>query len=261
MQDQPPSASEVLLSKAYEAAERDDWAMALDLFNQALDLRPGWQEALYAKACTLYEIGDVAAALATLDQVDIEYGKQDGSVWSYRSKIYLANECYQDAFGCIVQAIACKPLFVYWKLKAEALEGLGRHTEAQTAQAEFYHRWGLLDFRHIIRGNGNPRDMGDALRMFDSAHAADPEFWPAIRDRAIVLARTDRADEALDILATALEREPEEGMIWAAYGHAMFHLQRYDDALRAFEHAIALKPDDADARRGKDAVTAALRPS
>ena len=68
----------------------------------------------------------------------------------------------------------------------------------------------------------------------------------------------EQANEALATLASAADQEPENTAIWAAYGHALFRLHRYDDALGAFEHTITLAPDDADAWTGKGATLASL---
>jgi tetratricopeptide (TPR) repeat protein len=251
--------AEALLTRAYETLENDDGEGALALFNRVLELQPHSQEALYAKAATLYELGEATAALVTLDQVDPEYQAQDGGVWNVKGQIYLANQDYQQALACSERAIACKPLFTCWKLKADALEGLGRKAEARTAEAECYYRWGLVLFQALVRGRGIARDQEEALRLFDRALATDPTYWPAIRERSILLAGTERADEAVAILDAVVEREPTNSTAWAARGHALFRRHRYVDALGAFEQALAIQPDDLDAGTGKGAALAMLR--
>jgi cytochrome c-type biogenesis protein CcmH/NrfG len=49
---------------------------------------------------------------------------------------------------------------------------------------------------------------------------------------------------ALEKLNRAVEQAPKTFAAWHALAEINFHLRRFDDALRAAEHAHALSPDD-----------------
>lgn len=54
----------------------------------------------------------------------------------------------------------------------------------------------------------------------------------------------DRVEEAAHLYALALEREPKNALYRRKYGIALRQLEKFDDALKELETAVALKPDD-----------------
>jgi Flp pilus assembly protein TadD len=72
-----------------------------------------------------------------------------------------------------------------------------------------------------------------------SEEAADD--W---RAQGEALLRQKRYDEALAALEHALALDPDNASTWTNKGLALGHLKRHDDELAAYEQALALDPNE-----------------
>ena len=63
-----------------------------------------------------------------------------------------------------------------------------------------------------------------------------------------------RLDDALDVLRRNTELFPRSSNAWDSLGEVLHALKRADEALQAYEHALELDPDNADARASIDRI-------
>lgn len=69
----------------------------------------------------------------------------------------------------------------------------------------------------------------------------EPDVEAMVAQGATLRAAGDLAG-ALNILATAVDRDPLSVSAWVGYGQALAEAQRYDEAIRGFEQALELEP-------------------
>nr|QNO43661.1 cell division coordinator CpoB [Methanosarcinales archaeon ANME-2c ERB4] len=79
-----------------------------------------------------------------------------------------------------------------------------------------------------------------------------------LHNKGLALADLDRYEEALKAFEKAIKLKPDASYAWYSKGRALADLDRYEEALKAFEKTIELKPDDADAWHSKGVALADL---
>jgi tetratricopeptide (TPR) repeat protein len=88
----------------------------------------------------------------------------------------------------------------------------------------------------------------EALEAYTRAIAADPAFsWPYHNIGRLYLDQGD-LDRARHWLTKAIEVNPNHWRALFSLGVASHRAQRYDEALAAYSRAVAMNPEDADAR-------------
>ncbi len=81
-----------------------------------------------------------------------------------------------------------------------------------------------------------------ALRAYDEALAANPDFIHALRGRARSLMQLGRHEEALAAFDEAIRREPGFAATWANRGILHDRMGHYEAAIADYERALALDP-------------------
>src|SRR4029077_17392882 len=85
-------------------------------------------------------------------------------------------------------------------------------------------------------------DAGTAEQTYARSALARPGWAPPLANRGQLLGEPGRADEALEVLRAAGAIEPLNPRIWNNTALALLHLNRVDEAQRAFEHTLTLSP-------------------
>lgn len=87
----------------------------------------------------------------------------------------------------------------------------------------------------------------EALASFDHMLALDPNFGAGRRQRATTLMNLERYQEALDEFAVAERLLPGDPISVKERGLAWQHCRQFDQALKAYDRALAMDPNHADA--------------
>ena len=141
------------------------------------------------------------------------------------------------------EALRLQPLY------PEALNSLGAtlHELGRTAEAIDVLRRALGIRPHYVKalfnlGNvlADVEEHDEALRSFRQALALQPGYRKALLSQAELLAKTGRAEAALACLDAAEHRDSAE--VALARGSVLRRAGRLDEALAAFEGALALDP-------------------
>ena len=106
--------------------------------------------------------------------------------------------------------------------------------------------------RHVLKGHAY-REMGwleDALAQYERALAVDPGYRTALEHLATGRFGQKRYREALKLGRRLAEAYPDSGQYQSAIGIALYHLGQPEQALNAFERALALDPSLETAREG-----------
>ena len=85
-------------------------------------------------------------------------------------------------------------------------------------------------------------DWDSAARAYGKALEADPSFFPAANDRAVILARSGHLPEAIDLLRQTVAAQPEYALGWFNLGVALRRQGAggFLASENAFSHAVAL---------------------
>jgi len=148
------------------------------------------------------------------------------------------------------RAIAAKPDY------AEAHYNLGNLLaethRAEEAAAAYRRAVGLrADYTVAYIGLGRAKEQLGDLKRAEEAYRLALDVAPRSAPAHFALARLlDRvhAPQALGHFETATALAPNDGEIAAAYGMALLHAGRTDDAYAAFQDAVARNPRSVDAR-------------
>jgi tetratricopeptide (TPR) repeat protein len=81
-----------------------------------------------------------------------------------------------------------------------------------------------------------------ALEILERTVAAAPQFWQARTDFARALRAAGRFEEARSALRQVVEAAPNLDAAWLAYGDVLVDLEKYQDALFAYERARVTDP-------------------
>ena len=79
----------------------------------------------------------------------------------------------------------------------------------------------------------------------------EPKTAKAWYSKGVNLGKLERYEEALKAYEQAIRIEPEDAKAWYNKGCALGKLERYEEALKAFEQAIRIEPEDAEAWHNK----------
>jgi tetratricopeptide (TPR) repeat protein len=130
--------------------------------------------------------------------------------------------------------------------EAEALRGIGEFDSALRRLAagliQFPGSEQLLYMRGLVHERAG--DIAAAEADFRAILDMDPENVAALNALGYTLAdRTDRYDEAYDLITRAYEQRPDDAAIVDSYGWVLYRLGRLDEALVKLERAYDLMRD------------------
>ena len=129
---------------------------------------------------------------------------------------------------------------------AGALEWMRRSVDCNPRRPDY-----LGNLGNLLAALHRPRDAEAAYR---AALALDAGFRPACLGLARVLTQSNRAAEAIAQARTLLSRDDRDAEAWGCVGAAHAQAGAPADASRAFERALALRPDYGFARFGLGTV-------
>ncbi len=144
------------------------------------------------------------------------------------------------------------------------LLGLGRRDEAIVVlrallAAQPANAMAEYNLANAIAADETPTNLADALEHYDRAVALHPRYAEAHANRAAILRRMERYDEAEAGFRTALTLNPNSGLAHYNHGLLLGEQNRPALALAAHERAIALAPDLAQAHSHRGNMLSALR--
>lgn len=203
-----PESTQLSLGRlALDAGRLDD---ALKSTNQALQMRPGWYDALLQRA-----------------------------------EIYTAQTRFSEAIVDCNQAIAVRPddpraYLCRIDTRARKKDFPRALREAEKALARWPENPAALAYRGNLRADTGL--VTAALADFDSLLKRLPNHTGYRRDRLRIEIQADRPDLALRDLDWFLERQPFDARALTLRAESLVRLARYDEADAALSRAIAADP-------------------
>lgn len=270
------------------------FALASELFGNAIALRPDFAEAYNNRGAALADLGCLEAALSDYDKA-IALQADHFSAHNNRGAALARLGRFAEALSSYDRAIALQPNAVdAYVNQGAALAKLGRLSEAlsrfdtaialrldhagafynrgnalrelrRSAEAvDSYHRAIALRPRHAEAYNNLGAALADlgqleaALSNHARAIALRPDFIEAHNNHGNALAQLERPEEALASYGRVIALKPDHATAHKNRGAALAGLGRLEDAVAAFDAAIALQPDYAEAHSDRGAALANL---
>ncbi|MEX0738752.1 MAG: tetratricopeptide repeat protein [Pseudohongiella sp.] len=242
-----PGDLETLYSLALINLELEEYELAEDQLQTLLSAGHRNNEAHFYLAVILEAREDLARALSHYQQI----GPRSNAFLSAQRQImrlFVALERFDDATSWRVQRSAATPDLgpILPALEAEALINAGFDDRADAvldeALASYPDNIDLLFARTLLseQQNDMPQVEKDLLRIID----LDPDNARALNHLGYALTvRTDRYDEALDLIQRAIAITPDDPAIIDSLGWVQYKLGRLDEALANLKTAYAAFPD------------------
>jgi tetratricopeptide (TPR) repeat protein len=82
-----------------------------------------------------------------------------------------------------------------------------------------------------------------SAEAYQKALAIWPQYMPVLSDLALVLSELDRDDEAIRAARSAVKRLARDPLSWNNLGVVYYHAGRLEEAARAWETALSIRPD------------------
>jgi tetratricopeptide (TPR) repeat protein/transglutaminase-like putative cysteine protease len=201
-------------------------------------------EDLRLRAKVLADLGREEEALLVFDEV-LALDPDAPEAWMARSDMHYRSGRYDLALLDAEQALRLQPLSIEAQLyKINALDEAGRTDEALTFLDEALERTpqntGLLNARCWTKAVLG-RALDQAQADCDAALAADPEAGWLMDSRAFVSLRQERYDDAIKRYDAALAKAPDQAE--SLYGRGVAKIRSGDEAGGKADIAAALKLD------------------
>ncbi len=237
-----------LTSQGVTLAEAGLYYEAIDAFDQALEINPGYIPAWMNRGDAYRELGDPDEALVSYNRA-LAIDPENGDAWFIRGVILLDLGRTDDALDSFREALTLDPLHTKaWNNRGQALIALGRFGDAidsydaalaiDPAYTDAWVNRGFA-YSHLKR-------YDDAIASFDNALAIEPGNPGIWKSRGIIQANNGRYDEAIQSFQKALAIDPTDAEIWFKRGVMYEETGRVAEAISSFETAISINPDDAD---------------
>src|SRR6202158_1924124 len=86
----------------------------------------------------------------------------------------------------------------------------------------------------------------EAETLYQRVLKARPRHFDALHLLGVLRQQQGRSVEALGLIASALEVSPDQANAWSNRGVTLKTLERWDEALKSYDRALALEPDHVD---------------
>jgi tetratricopeptide (TPR) repeat protein len=224
----------------------ENYPSALEVYEQALQLRPDDPDSWHNKGVALGELGQYQEALAAFEQAS-QLRPDDPATWYNKGVALVKLGQNQKALAAFEQASRLRPNHPdSWHNKGVALVKLGQNQKALAAfeqasrlrpnhPATWYNK-GLV----LVTLGQNQK----ALAAFEQASQLRPDDPATWYNKGLVLVTLGQYQEALAAFKQASQLRPDDPATWLWHkGLVLVTLGQYQEALAAFEQASQLRPD------------------
>lgn len=209
-EDPELAAGHVGLGRVFAA--EGDHVRAIEHFEEACAIQPGYAEASLQCANSYEALGDIEGAITALD------GAIEGN--PTRSTLYMR--------------------------KSRLLQEHGRHDEARETLEQGVRRNPRDSVLRTSLGTMLDRDGNrqGALQNYRRAAELDPDNWLSHFSLGVALMREDQFEEAHAALSRAADLDPTKARAHQSLGYVLSRLGDHSSAALAYEAALTLEPND-----------------
>lgn len=240
-----PNTANAWAQAGFQAQQQGDIAGAEAAYQQALRLQPEHAAALQLLGGLARRRGDDAAAESLLRR-SLAADARQPHVWNNLGNLLLASARAEEALAGYERALQLQPPYADAHYnRARALHQLGRLPEAaaslnQALALTPQPTVAMLQLHAQIEGDLGHVDS--ALRTLERALAAAPEHLGLLHNRAVLLQRRHRHEEALALHDRAAALGLDVADAHYNRGNTLQSLGRHEEALQAYRQALTREP-------------------
>ncbi len=240
----PSSAAFGDLGNAYKELGRFD--DALGCYDEALVLDARNPDMYYNRATALQALGRLDAALADYDAA-LALNPQDPEACNNRGVVLKAQGRFEAALDGFARAIALAPGYAdAHNNRGNVYIEMQRFDDALACYDTVVALGAASGETHFNRARVlQTRDEDAALAAYAQALALDPHLARAYNNRALILRRRKRLDDALRDYETAIALAPDYQEAHIGAGNVLRDLKRHEDALACYDEALRCGERDA----------------
>lgn len=239
----------VLNQKGWLHYDRGEYGDALQVFDSVLQLSPDDEDALVYKADSLRLNGELDSAATALREAEKRLGQTPKVLnrWGY---LHLDAGDFDEAIQAFERVLEIDPgdpdapifLVQAFRLKrdfdrASAALDVARSRLGEQPGVLKQQAWLLYD----------QEDYDAAIEIFERVLKIDPNDSDALVYRGQILRLKRDFDKATTALGEAEERLGQIPSVLNQRAWLYFDQNRYEEAVKVFEHVLQAKPNDADA--------------
>ena len=232
--------------------ERKEYEKAIQIFDEALQLKPNYDRAIIMKARAYAAMGDMDTAIeifrkATATQPDsyelwyefadllhalekyddelecyaraLEINKRFDKAWNNMGIVYFLKEKYDDARYCFERAIKIKP-----------------------DNPEY-----INNLATVLKKQGN---LEEAIKHYQRALEILPDYMEVLLNMGMTYMEMKRHEDAYLAFAKYLEKNEVDAPVWHLAGVSAMNAGDYNRAIECFERALKIRPDFREAKEG-----------
>lgn len=274
----PEFIADDYLKQGEALANENRYAEALALFEKAVKMNPGLDEAWYNQGNILVRFNRYNEALNAYEKV-VQIQPKKSEAWYNRGNVLVKLKRYAEALESYDRSLQIQPnddeawhnrgaLLRKFKRYDEALSSYDKALEIQPNKYETWHNRGnvlgklqryeeaIISYDRAITIDAGKREVWlnravalcklkryeQAIASFEQAIGLDPtspELWNM---RASLLQQLGQYSEAIASFETAIHHQPNCYEAWLGKGSVLVQIKQYSEALTAYEKAIELKP-------------------
>ncbi|MCX8173962.1 MAG: tetratricopeptide repeat protein [Thermoplasmata archaeon] len=205
-----------LKARAYAAMGKKD--LALEIYRRALEQMPDKYELWYEMADLLHTMERFDEELECYTKI-LENNKKLDNVWNNMGIVYFLKGKYEDALFCFERANKLKPGTPdYLNNLATVQKKLGKHEEA------------LATYRKVLE--------------------IAPDYTDVLLNMGLLYNEMEKHEEAYRTFRKYLLKEKNSPKGWHLAGIAAMNAGAYSQAIKCFEEALKIKPDLKESREG-----------
>lgn len=218
---------------------------AIVAYDRSLDLVPTYSNAWRRRGKILYRLGDYAQAIESYDQA-LASAPTDGRLWYAKGLASYHLHQIEQAIDYFQIALANNPesrepalALVHTLIKVRRYEEASHHLQCLLSRG-WSNAYLYNCYAYLLKQQGN---MQGALAQLKQAVCLDPKNASLWFRTGLAWARLGQYAEAHEAFREALKRQAYHANGWLALGIVLRKLSAFEDAIVAFDKALAITPD------------------
>ncbi|NES23569.1 MAG: tetratricopeptide repeat protein [Symploca sp. SIO3E6] len=235
-----PGYAEAWQGQGNTLSQLQQYEEALEAYDQAIQIQPDYLEAWNSRGEALAQLQRYEEAIDAFDAA-LTIESDSLEAWQGRGDVQIKLQQYSAAIASFDQALELQPdYFQAWYRRGWALHNLRRYEEAVASYDQAVEYKPDSSGAWYQRGNAlsNLQKYPEAVASYDQAVQFEPRFFSAWYSRGSALRNLRQYEEAVDSFDQTLKYQSDHYQAWYDRGWALHQLRRYEDAIASYDQGI-----------------------